>query len=70
MGRVTLANNKTYFKCCLCEEFFEGYGNNPDPIKDTRRILNGEWFDEAEECCNNCNNTVVMQARFKEMGVG
>jgi len=55
-----------YFNCCICEDIFEGYGNNPDPIKDS----DGEWFDEEEECCNNCNATKVLPARFKKLKIG
>jgi len=54
-----------YFSCCLCGEIFEGWGNNPDPIKNSE----GEWFDEDEECCDNCNNIKVIPARMKEMGL-
>ena len=55
-----------YFRCCLCTDFFEGWGNNPDPVRDTE----GEYFNEDEECCNECNTNKVMPARFKEMGLG
>jgi hypothetical protein len=55
-----------YFNCCLCNEIFEGWGNNPDPIKNSE----DEWFDEDEECCNDCNSMKVIPARFKEMGLG
>ncbi len=34
-----------YFNCCLCDEIFEGYGNNPDPIRDSE----GKQFDEDEK---------------------
>jgi len=42
------------------------YGNNPDPIRDSE----GKQFDEDDECCDNCNSTKVIPARFKEMGLG
>ncbi len=42
-------------KCCLCEELFEGYGNNPAPIK------------EDGQCCNRCNWQVVIPARYKHI---
>ena len=56
----------TYFYCCLCDEIFEGYGNNPDPIRDSE----GKQFDEDDECCDNCNSTKVIPARFKELKIG
>ena len=40
-----------YFNCCLCDDIFEGWGDNPDPIKDSE----GNWFGEDEECCNDFN---------------
>ena len=42
------------WSCCVCGEFFEGWGNNPWPLSDR----------EDDECCNECNMEVVM-ARFK-----
>ena len=42
--------------CCICkEEVNEKYGNNPQPIKQDGR------------CCNDCNYTVVIPARMKEI---
>jgi hypothetical protein len=52
-----------YFNCCICEDIFRGFGNNPDPIKDEE----GKPFDEDEECCDSCNNTKVMPERFKQL---
>lgn len=52
-----------YFGCCLCEDIFEGFGNNPDPVKNT----DDEYFNEDEECCDMCNSTKVIPARMKEM---
>ena len=52
-----------YFNCCICEDIFRGFGNNPDPIKDEE----GKPFDEDEECCDRCNNTKVMPERFKQL---
>ena len=37
--------------CCICGEEYEGYGNNPWPVKEGR-------------CCNDCNNNVVIPARI------
>lgn len=33
--------------CCICGRVFEGWGNNPWPIKD------------EGECCDVCNKKVV-----------
>ena len=39
--------------CCLCGEEFEGYGNDPAPLK------------ESGECCDQCNAERVLPARFE-----
>lgn len=42
------------FTCCICHRYIEGeYSNNPFPIF------------KAGECCDVCNRTVVLPARFK-----
>ena len=38
-------------KCCICGSIFEGYGNNPLPIK-------------SGVCCDKCNETFVFPARL------
>lgn len=40
-------------KCCLCGEEIEGFGNRPYPLAD------------EGECCETCNITRVIPARFK-----
>jgi len=40
-------------KCCICGKRFEGFGNNPAPLKKTGR------------CCDNCNINVIAE-RMKE----
>ena len=46
------------YVCCLCEtKFFNSYGNNPAPLKNTG------------ECCDECNKTKVIPARLKAMGL-
>ena len=40
------------FTCCICGKQFEGYGNNPAPVK------------SEGECCDNCNFSVVLSARL------
>ena len=39
-------------KCCICGKEFDGWGNNPWPVKD-----NGE-------CCDECNFEYVIAARL------
>ena len=39
--------------CCLCGGEFEGYGNDPTPLK------------ESGECCDRCNAEKVIPARFE-----
>lgn len=39
-------------KCCLCEQEYEGYGNNAQPLK-------------TGFCCNSCNFTKVIPERIR-----
>lgn len=39
-------------KCCICNEPYEGYGNNAQPVK-------------SGICCSECNLTVVIPARIQ-----
>ena len=41
-------------KCCICGKEIIGFGNNPWPIKDSGC------------CCDECNSTVVIQARLSK----
>ena len=41
--------------CCLCGEEFEGYGNNPAPVK------------ESGECCDRCNAEKVIPVRLETL---
>lgn len=43
------------YTCVVCAGDFEGHGNNPAPVHD-----NGE-------CCDECNRSVILPARFKLM---
>ena len=45
--------------CSLCGESFWGYGNNPEPL-----------LPYARRCCNDCNWTKVIPARFDRMFTG
>ena len=40
------------YTCCICGEDFEGYGNNPSPVK------------ESGKCCDACNRKFVIPARL------
>lgn len=39
--------------CCICGKEYEGWGNNPYPVK------------ENGECCRECNMTQVIPARVR-----
>ena len=41
-------------KCCICGRTFNGWGNNPHPVKDSGR------------CCDACNHLVIAM-RMAEM---
>jgi hypothetical protein len=43
-----------YFTCCMCKKLSRGWGNNPEPVKSKGR------------CCDDCNNTVIME-RLNQM---
>lgn len=40
-------------KCCLCNNKFKGYGNNPYPLSD--------WG----VCCDKCNGDVITYRMYK-----
>ena len=40
--------------CCICGKEYEGYGNNPEPIKDF----------SSGSCCDDCNTNLVIPARM------
>ncbi len=48
---LTEATHNTFI-CCICGEEFEGYGNNPDPVK------------QSGKCCDACNRKFVIPARL------
>jgi hypothetical protein len=52
-----------YFNCCICRNIFQGWGNNPDPVKNSEN----EYFSENDECCGGCNAMKVIPARLQEM---
>ena len=48
-----MENNDNQTKtCCICGKKFEGWGNNPYPVKD------------SGECCDECNWDKVIPARL------
>ena len=47
--------------CCLCDGKYIMWGNNPAPLKNPD---DGLPFTSHEKCCNRCNETKVIPARF------
>ena len=47
--------DEDYRTCCICGGTWEGYGNNPDPVKQKGR------------CCDECNILYVIPARMKAL---
>ena len=45
------------YVCCICEGWFEGWGNNPWPVVK----------DEDAICCDRCNMAVVIPARVRQL---
>lgn len=41
-------------KCVICGKEFTGYGNNPEPVK------------HKGQCCDECNLSVVLPARWHQ----
>ena len=41
------------YKCCLCGGKFEGWGNNPEPLRQSNL-----------KCCDDCNMKFVIPARL------
>jgi hypothetical protein len=46
--------------CVLCGLDFDGWGNNPEPVA---------RFEEGQ-CCDRCNQTVVLNARIGRIQMG
>lgn len=44
-----------YKVCCICGKVFEGYGNDPWPVR------------EEGKCCIECNFETVIPARIKQL---
>jgi hypothetical protein len=50
------------YTCAICEELNHGWGNNPEPLLDSR--------DGTVECCDKCNEKVVSYRIRQMMGEG
>lgn len=44
-------------KCCICKKEFNGYGNNPYPLRTTG------------VCCDECNILVIIMERLRLLRV-
>jgi hypothetical protein len=55
LGKESLSKNHN---CSICGTSFEGYGNNPAPVKNEGRA------------CDSCNTTEVMPARIAQLDAG
>lgn len=49
--------SESTFTCSICKEETIGFGNNPWPVTE----------GEDDSCCDSCNETVVIPARFAQM---
>ena len=47
-----MSSNCAKQKCCICKNEFEGYGNNPHPLK------------TKGQCCDKCNLEKVVPVRL------
>ena len=48
------------FTCCICGKGSNGYGNNPETVGALKYSLDAQ-------CCDDCNDTVVIPARLGAM---
>lgn len=51
LNKIKFSEERIAKKCVICSQLFEGLGNNPYPVK------------RQGQCCDRCNETVVMPAR-------
>jgi hypothetical protein len=58
-----LSDDPKEYTCCICGKESEGWGNNPDPVTNEA----GEFFKEDAQCCDECNDMVVIPKRLEEM---
>ena len=54
------------FKCCLCGNLFEGYGNNPQgaAYKDENGKIVFPEFKDNDRCCDMCDSIYVISGRL------
>ncbi len=48
-------DGKDIWRCVICDDYFTGWGNNPDPVKN------------YGECCNTCNTMKVIPIRLGQI---
>jgi len=51
-------SNNPVKTCSICNKKFFGFGNNPQPVK---------TLSVSDRCCDECNDTVVIPRRFREV---
>lgn len=56
-NEVKKVNHQNTFKCSICGEVYEGYGNNPYPVT----------VGEDDRCCDLCNSFRVIPARLEQL---
>ena len=49
--------SETWKVCCICGKKFYGWGNDPWPVNE----------DKDATCCDECDRSVVLEARLEEM---
>ena len=61
--------NNIFFNCVICKKKIEDeWGNNPYPV--WGNIPYPVGHEREGQCCNECNDSVVIPARLKQLGVG
>lgn len=50
-------SEKDLWQCCICGEWFRGWGNNPYPVVK----------DDDAQCCDVCNMVSVIPARMSAL---
>lgn len=57
------------FYCCICGEFTEGYGNNPEGAvwKDMNGNVCEPQFKQTDRCCDKCDNQFVIPGRMYKL---
>ena len=63
--KLSVGEDAKAFTCCICDETCWGWGNNAYPIRD----IHGEYFEDHDRCCDECNAKVVIPERLKEIGL-